>query len=146
MKREDILYVGVSVNPVEIKNLLQGTPFADFSVKQEAHMTIAFRPDEGRLAELLPLVGKEMSLSVEAIGTLTENGVLMNVGLKVGADSLEEVFMPTNIPHVTVWINVEAGAKAFNTFKCQWNTPLNAVLNGKIALYNGRNEWDFTVE
>lgn len=145
MKRKEVLYVGVSVNPNDIKTLLVGSPFSEYPVKEEAHMTVCFRPDEEQLTNLLPLVGKEVELSIGAVGTLIQNGILMNVGLKVTTSSLKEVLLPAT-PHITVWINVAAKAKAVNTRDCQWTTPLSATLRGRVAVYNGRNQWAFSVE
>ena len=146
MKKNDVLYVGVSVNPHDIKNLLKETPFSEYSVKEEAHMTVCFRPNNSRLAELMPLIGKEVELHVEAVGTLTENSILMNVGLRISADGLEQIILPPNVPHITVWINEEKKAKAVNTRHCQWTHPLSATLQGRLAVYNGKNEWAFSVE
>lgn len=145
MKKKDILYMGVSVNPHDIKTLLKGTPFSEYPVKEEAHMTISFRPSEERFAELLPLVGKEVELQVQAIGTLTETDVLMNIGLRI-SDSLAKALLPPSVPHITVWINEKKKAKAVNTRNCQWTTPLSATLRGRVAVYNGRNQWAFSVE
>ena len=152
MKKDDILYIGFWVDPEAIKALLQGTPFEGYVVKPESHMTVAFRPDKERLSELLPHLGQEITLTMESIGTLHKNGILCNIGLKSNADNLG-VFMPETTPHITVWIITQeknkAGkliAKAFETFKCKWDNPISADLVGRLAVFNGKNEWDFSVQ
>lgn len=65
-------------------------------------MTISFRPNEKRLIELLSLVGKEVKLHIESVGTLTENSVLMNVVLKINTDSLDEVLCFNRTTHIAV--------------------------------------------
>lgn len=143
MEMKDILYIGVRVDPKDVERVLLGTPYENYPAKGEAHMTIAYKPNIKRLSELLPLLGREVELSIQGVGDLVEDGVVKNVGLKVAAP---EGFMPENVPHITVWTNDEAGARAVNTHKCTWKIPLRGTIRGKIAAFNAQNDWAFTIQ
>ena len=151
MEKEKVLYIGFWVNPKDIKELLKNTPFKGYTIKPEAHMTVSFKPNRERFAELLPYIGEKITLNVESIGTLHKDGILCNIGLKINADNLG-MFISENTPHITVWINTKEKrggkliAKAFETFKCNWDNPISANLIGRLAVFNGKNEWDFSVQ
>lgn len=100
-------------------------------LKEQLHMTLAFyggKKDADRTGQLKDIeLGEQTSLDVVRLGALVKDGVVMNVGLEIDKDSISRTLdSGRNLgdiqrgkhPHVTLYVNKDAGAKAVDTEKC----------------------------
>ena len=129
---QKILYTAIFLNGESTKKIAAIT---GLKVNAEnIHSTLTFMPNEAVPAELL---GTTVRMQVTACGWYEEDGTKKNFGLKIAESSLpvEVAKISQNaqkgIQHVTV--QVVNGGKAVDTAKCQWSTPLNFTIEGKIG-------------
>lgn len=132
MEKEKILYSAIFLNSESIKKLEAITGLK--TNVENIHSTLTFMPNEAVPAELL---GKTVKIQVIASGWYSPEGIKKNFGLKIAEGSLPEEVREISknaqkgIQHVTVL--VKNGGEAVDTWLCQWNTPLNFELEGKVG-------------
>lgn len=129
---QKILYTAIFLNGESTKKI---EAITGLKVNAEnIHSTLTFMPAEEIPADLL---GATVKMQVTASGWYTENGVQKNFGLKIAENSLPASVRAIaqnaqkGIQHVTV--RIINGGKAVATAKCQWDTPLNFTIEGKIG-------------
>ena len=101
----------------------------DMHAQKDMHMTLTFRP--GVLAQITGHeLGSGADLYVTWFGMIKDrNGTIMNVaasvmndktmnGRIVGGRKISEFFDENRIPHITIFCNTEAGAKAKDSSLC----------------------------
>lgn len=132
MKNEKILYSAIFLNSESIKKIETVTGLK--TNVENIHSTLTFMPNEAIPAELL---GKTVKIQVIASGWYSPEGVKRNFGLKIAENSLPEDVRRISqnaqkgIQHVTVLVC--NNGKAVDTWQCQWDTPLQFELEGKIG-------------
>lgn len=132
MKNEKILYSAIFLDSKSIEKIEAITGLK--ANAENIHSTLTFMPSEAIPAELL---GTTVKMRVIASGWYEEEGTKKNFGLKIAEESLPSEVRAIaqnaqkGIQHVTVL--VINGGKAVDTAKCQWNTPLDFTIEGKIG-------------
>lgn len=132
MKNQKILYTAIFLNDESVQKIEAITGLKNNV--ENIHSTLTFMPTEEIPADLL---GATVKMQVTASGWYTENSTKKNFGLKIAEESLPPEVRNISknaqqgIQHVTVL--VINGGKAVDTAKCQWDTPLNFTIEGKIG-------------
>lgn len=100
-------------------------------LKKQLHMTLAFyggKKDADRTGQLKDIeLGEQTSLDGIKLGAYIKDGTVMNVGLEIDKDSVSRTLdsgrnlgdvLQGKHPHITLYVNKDAGAKAVDTEKC----------------------------
>lgn len=155
MKMKDVLYWGILVNEGQAINAILNTGNQLISAPQKSmHLTLEYFG--GKTEKNIPVerIGEEVEILATAYGTYIKNGIIANQGLLVPSTSLAEVGLKSknDVPHITVAISNQIDekgkkiGKAVETSKCDFNIPVHVKIKGRIAVFDGSNNYSFTVE
>lgn len=154
MKKENITYWGILVDSDAAVSIVRNTDQLISEPQKSMHLTLEFFGGKAEKNIQVERLGEEVEILVTAYGTYEKNGVVANQGLYVPAESLAAVGLcsKNDVPHITVAISQETDekgkriGKAVETAKCNFSTPVEVKIKGRIAVFDGSNDYSFTIE
>lgn len=159
-KLESLSYWAGFVSVDEVSEELEKIGFPILGVPQRAmHMTLRYfghgpKGNEARVRCVRPeLLGREVEVEVDGIGTYEVDGEIRNQGLRISKESMEAVVFEDGetlldlcanaVPHVTLC--VLNGGKAVDTSKCAFRACVPFRIRLRIGAFADEPVFDRAV-
>lgn len=126
-----LIYWGLFFSPEELKKI-------GIDAENELHLTMEFFGNdiEGEIPHMLD--ARDFTVTVEAVGEYSKDGVTLNKGLRCRLPEAIARFFKLKVPHITTWVNTTKGedgrpmGKAVDTWKCNWHDEQPKTLTGTV--------------